>query len=91
MQESNRGFSGIAGRDSARATEIPPRNPPHVKTGMAPGVNARLMDRSSIGIETEINRENSTSGMVATANQANDGESDMTSTSRPISRNKTSV
>ena len=56
---------GPAGKDRAKATEIPPRKPPHVRMEIAPGVNVRNARNREIGIEMAIKRETSTTRIMS--------------------------
>ena len=52
------------GRDKAKATEIPPRSPPHVRIAMEFFSKALLNDKERMGMETDIHLANNTTGIA---------------------------
>ena len=57
------------GMESAKATDMPPRNPPHVKMRMAPNEKVLNCFKMDMGMPMEMNRDKSTIGIINRLNK----------------------
>ena len=78
----------MGGRERARATDIPPRNPPHVSMGIARLVNSFKFERNVIGIATDKNLAASAIGIAAAIAIPIDSLKVIVNTCKPIKRNR---
>ena len=82
-------LAAMLGSDRARATEMPPRRPPHVSTGMAPLVKVRLSPSTVSGVATLMKRAAITTGTAAAMTSAICPVIARAMTSKPMIRNST--